>query len=502
MEKKYFDTSFANNTFEKVNEEFLKCTVAVCSHEQIANGTKFTKEALNNALPTLNYLPTIGYFKDGDFSDHGIELVIDNEGLHEVVKTIPFGVVIKDSYRYENLTKDNGETEEYLVCDVYLWSRYEDAINVVKNNQCNQSMEINVLNASLKENYYEITECSFSALCILGSDVTPAFKLAKIRTSDKFSKDDFKTNYTEMIGALDKFLDFEEGGKKVKERDKIIDKYSYLKSEEYTKIIKNTELSNEELEKQLFSLSVNDLERKIREKLRETVVKTVDYWGDEYEYQKYYLEDILVEENIVICEDTESWYKYFGIPYSINGDEVVLDIENAKRYVRGDWREFVEGDKELSGQAFSEMSEIIKNKAISLKEQFDKANEELQDVKSKYADLQSDFSKVQKDNQELAKFKADIDKQVKDKEIEEELKPFEALAELDEYKEIYARRYELSLDKLVKEMKVLAFDNGKLISKQGKKKFEKETIKVPVIEKDLNIPKVDKAWSILDKHIK
>ena len=220
MDKQYVNTSMSN--FEKVNEEFVKCTIAVNSYDQVANGTKFRKEAIMEALPTINYAPVIGYFTD-DFNGHGIEYKITDDGFEQIVKTVPFGVVIKDSYRWEQIQKDNGEYEEYVVVDAYLWGRYADAIDVVKQNRCNQSMEVNINSYEYADDYIDIKGFTYSALCILGDNDSPAFNIAKIRTSDKFSKDEFKSCYAEMTKALDKFLNFEEGGEEVSEEEKKIE---------------------------------------------------------------------------------------------------------------------------------------------------------------------------------------------------------------------------------------------------------------------------------------
>lgn len=199
-DKKYLNVTY--NNFEQINEEFVKCTISVLSCSQIANGTKFDKESVEKAKGSLNYVPVIGYFKGDDFADHGIRLAIEDDEIKEVVKTVPFGVCIKDSSRWQNIQKPNGEYEEYLVVDAYLWSRYSDAISVVQENKCNQSMEISVQNGEYSEGCYNIKEFSFSALCILGEDVQPAFNLAKIRTSDKFSTDELKDSYKEMLDRL------------------------------------------------------------------------------------------------------------------------------------------------------------------------------------------------------------------------------------------------------------------------------------------------------------
>ena len=217
VESKFIDVKMG--CFEKVNDEFTKCTISVNSCDQIANGTKFREEAVENARPTLAYAPVIGYLKDdGTMGGHGIEYKITEDGFEEVIKTVPFGVVIKGTDRWQMMTKPNGEQEKYMVVDCYLWNRYEKAINIVKENKCNQSMEVNINSYEYKDNYLDITDFSYSALCILGEDVTPAFNLAKIRTSDKFSKDEIKSCYSEMMEALDNFLNFE-GGENMNEED-------------------------------------------------------------------------------------------------------------------------------------------------------------------------------------------------------------------------------------------------------------------------------------------
>lgn len=205
VEKKYINTLVYDN-FEKVNDEFTKCTISVLSCEQIANGTKFIENAVNDAMSTLNYVPVIGYFNGEEFEGHGQEIVLTDNDIEFKVKTVPFGVVIKDSQRWSEITKANGETEKYLCVDAYLWNRYDKAVKYVSENECNQSMEIAVEDGEYKDTYFEITKFNFEALCILGKDVNPAFKLAKIRTSDKFSKDEFKSEYEEMVSVLDNYL--------------------------------------------------------------------------------------------------------------------------------------------------------------------------------------------------------------------------------------------------------------------------------------------------------
>lgn len=213
-----------NFTEEKVNEEFLKCTVDIMSCDQVANGTKFIKEGVERAKGGLNYAPVIGVFKDGDFGDHGIEYRVTRDEFEEVVNTVPFGVVISDTARWEDRVADNGEEEEYLVADCYLWKRYAEAVNRVKDNKCNQSMEVTVKNGgyNFEEDFYEVKDFNFGALCILGEDVTPAFNLAKIRTSNQYSEDKENKEYNELMSAFRAYCKIgEEGGDDMDENKKI-----------------------------------------------------------------------------------------------------------------------------------------------------------------------------------------------------------------------------------------------------------------------------------------
>lgn len=217
-ELRYISTSFSsNNTFEKINDEFVKATISIMSCDQIANGTKFTKESVEKASSTLNYAPVIGFFNGDDFEGHSIEYIVTDTEVKQIVKTVPFGVVIKDTQRWEKIHKPNGEVEDYFMADCYLWGRYEEAIKKVKENKCNQSMEVICNSGKFNEEdgYFEVKDFSFSGLCILGENVTPAFNLAKIRTSENFSKIEVSTVYQEMLYSLNTYLnaeDYDGGG--------------------------------------------------------------------------------------------------------------------------------------------------------------------------------------------------------------------------------------------------------------------------------------------------
>ena len=199
--------SVYENQDNVVNPTFLKCRINILDTSSVANHTHFKKENVNKSIYQLDYLPVRGLYKEDEeeFGGHEISYYIDDEGnLKESVGTVPMGVVINNSARWENI--NNKET---LVCDCYIWTNNnEGAVRRIKENCVSQSMEINIDNYSeTNRDYIEIEDFTFTALTLI--DTQPAFNCGSIRT---YSKNDFEADYKHMIEALNKYLNYEKGG--------------------------------------------------------------------------------------------------------------------------------------------------------------------------------------------------------------------------------------------------------------------------------------------------
>ena len=212
MKKIYKNTilSVYENQDNVVNPTFLKCRINILDTSSIANHTHFKKENVDKSIYQLDYLPVRGLYKEDEeeFGGHEISYYIDDEGnLKESVGTVPMGVVINNSARWENI--NNKET---LVCDCYIWTNNnEGAIRRIKENCVSQSMEINIDNYSeTNKDYIEIEDFTFTALTLI--DTQPAFNCGAIRT---YSKNDFEADYKHMIEALNKYLNYEKGGEEI-----------------------------------------------------------------------------------------------------------------------------------------------------------------------------------------------------------------------------------------------------------------------------------------------
>ena len=496
------DTSFQH-------PEFTKVSVWVATYGENANKSNISKQAFEKALPSLVNVPIIGEYRESaeDFAGHGGKLVIDDDGVQFIQTTKAYGVIPESCNPRWELDENN---VEYLVCDGILWTgRYEEA-NKVKENKNNQSMEISATNYFTDESngVLNITDFVFTGICILGEDTTPCFPSAKMVYS--FNKEEIKEEFSLLLNEIKK-ISSKEGGNKVG-RDEIIAKFSKLSNhEQYEEIINNTELSDEELEKQLFALSINDLKERVRESLNEITYTKSYPWGDTEELRKYYLEDVIPESNIAICESNEKWYTYFGIPYSEDGDKIILDEANAKRYVRGNWREMDEGssNQEPYEQAFSDVVEKYNTKINSLMEElntekanFEATKSELDELKVKNVDLQTNFTSLEEEAKELREFKANTEKGIAEAEIDDLVKEFTENSNIEEvegFKEVFENRYSKSKEELESILKIFCFDNGIVL---GKKMKESKKANFSLNDNVENNSNKSSDWAFLDEALK
>lgn len=224
MENKHTSITFKAKVkpIKPVNDEFTLCKAYVMGLGMNRNFSYISRESTDNALPTLGYCPVVGHLirkEDGTYymGSHDYEITEDWE-LKSI--TVPYGVVVEDSFDYEDV-EEYGETVTYLTANIILWTgRYEELKSAVYSEDFyfNQSMEINPKqwrNYKEDSNYTDIVEYSFSALCLLGKadknstnghtdsreHTEPCFISAKVIPVE-FSKSEFAEAMNEMKEKL------------------------------------------------------------------------------------------------------------------------------------------------------------------------------------------------------------------------------------------------------------------------------------------------------------
>lgn len=154
---------------------------------------------------------------------------MDLDSYKYVHTTKPYGVVPESAtYSWEEVETSNGKREYLTIDGCYLWTgRYEEAFSVADQGK-GQSMEIEVTEGRWdeKEEAYQIDNFIFSALCILGDDVEPAFEDANI-VAYSLDKDSFRQDFSIMLKELKHSLESEEVKEELKMTlEELLAKYS------------------------------------------------------------------------------------------------------------------------------------------------------------------------------------------------------------------------------------------------------------------------------------
>lgn len=197
--------TFAND------DRFMHVKLAICTHEQVANGMRFNRNLLESKMSQLDYLPVVGLVKVAEKSDgtckyilgdHETELEIVDGELQYSSKTVILGTILPNTSRFEMITR-HGETKEYVVAEALLYQgKYPQLKEVIKDTT-DASMEIDNIEYEWNNDAscFDINDYRYTAHALIG--VPPAFKLAGVLSN--FSIDDFKQEYSTLLEEVKNF---------------------------------------------------------------------------------------------------------------------------------------------------------------------------------------------------------------------------------------------------------------------------------------------------------
>lgn len=239
------------NPIESLNPEFTLCKIYVHGIGKNRNMSYISKENTEKHLSLLNYCPVVGHlfkFTDKDGNEKmamgGHDITID-ENWNVVDLTVPYGVVVNDSFEFE-VVNEYGTDVEYLTAKAILWTgRYPELCEAIYSEDFwfNESMELNITQyRALEEdsNYTELLEWVYSALCLLGkaedknspAHTEPCFISSKVFPVE-FSKNEFTEAMNEMKEKLSLCFNnqevinvSDEGGKPMDEKLEILKKFN------------------------------------------------------------------------------------------------------------------------------------------------------------------------------------------------------------------------------------------------------------------------------------
>lgn len=486
MEKLKFEASI-EITDEVINENHHKARLKVLHDGLNNNGSIVELDSIEDAKETIKNTPILAFIKrdeDGEaveFGGHEVSVSIkEKDGqlyLNEFYEEVPIGVIPETN----NAVIEEIDGKNYLVCDCIIWKCYSNEAYdmLLENGQTDVSCELKCKSIEFDENdTMHIKKFQFLGVTVIG--VPPGMEGAEIDMNVDFSKYDKKT-FASKVEEINALLSTQPKNIRKEEMELAIEKTKVEDTDE----VKNKEVFNEggvkskeeNIEaKAEFGLSIDNLRNSINSQLKEMTTTHVDYWGDTYECRQYWLETILMDDKVVVLEDANDWYKHYGVNYSIDGDDVVLDFDSKVEYIQ-EWR-----------QKQSSETNVVFEREDTLKDI----------VLEKFAKKEEEISNLTNELEKLQEFKANYDKQVQLNEltlqVDEIVSKFSF--EEDEISELKAKAINSEIDMATFELNLKALYCDKILAEKNTN-FSKEEQPTKMEVKAVNIEKEEMDEEVL-----
>lgn len=352
---------------EQINEEFGKYRCRVMALGKNRNGSYFSKEAVDAAIPSFKNVPIVGFIYEDDngthMKGHEHEVVRENGNLEYKSKCVPYGVVPADTaFEYVDVTEDDGSVATYLCCDAILWEkRYPELVDAMNSGdeKFGQSMEITVKKAKKyaeDKRYIDIQKFNASALCLLGKDdsdesynVEPCFPscaLLSYAEDNQFIElmDEFKSALMSCFANINN----EEGGATVENVENIVSNEDQViePQESFEEngnieepVVEETPIKEPNVEQPTFVDKAKQFAVTYRKKI-DAIYKVLDdlaTWGEEksewYNYLDMTDDYVMVSRNVYDKDGRTFEYGRFYYDYNENEDKAYLTSEFEKMYV-------------------------------------------------------------------------------------------------------------------------------------------------------------------------
>lgn len=438
MNQRYPVSFNKKNEYESSDFRFIEVSIDVMHTGSNLNKTSFTKNVISKAVPTICNTPILGYVvdelddEDKDFKGHEHELRITDTDVKYVYAGHAYGV-IPETCNPRWVIKDDGTgTErEYLRVDGLIWTKFNDPVDIfTRDGTKNHSVELTDMSCGPadKNGDVPVESFKFDGCCILsttdpkiqpamtGSCITANFSVEDVTTQIRERLYEYQALQQNYTAQNENPSDEEKGDTKpMNENEKnttvtenAVTEGAVENSKIETPAAENTatetgseaapaeNAASEEGAENVtteapaentapaeegepaasseFTLTANQLRDEIYNALLK--VQVPSRWDNDCMIPKYWLTDIQDSEVIVTDSGT---YQLMGIPYSMNGDNVVLEYENIKRkkVIYEDW------DNGDVMPGLVTMFSALTDKLVELSDSFTKAANEVSEIKPK-----------------------------------------------------------------------------------------------------------------------
>ncbi len=283
------------------NKSFLRGRMYAIKEGLCRKNIDFTLSSMEDAIPTVYNKPVLACFDKSEnvFKGHdsnGLKKDKESEEIYEdydqgfLDKNVEKAIGMIPGEKDSNVKIEEIDGVKWLAFDVLIWTKYNyKATKLLKKlGKEKISVEITVTEAEEKDDVFIIKKFFFDGVTVIG--VKEGIEGAHININ-KFSLSD---GFDEFQRAFN--FAYEEGEK-------------------------------DNMKFDLKSMGINDFNNKVWKVLSQYKYTYKD-GNSEYEYRKYYIQDIYPDDNTIILEDVEE-RKLYRVPFYINDDrEVIIEIND------------------------------------------------------------------------------------------------------------------------------------------------------------------------------
>ena len=430
-------------SFEKIKDyqvkdtRFTKVKIFVLHTGLNLNNSIFTKESVEDAIPSIFNTAILGFIEendngDSDFSNHRTGLEIKNDKIKVTYKGHAYGVIPEScNPRWEDKVCEDGITRTFLVVDGLLWNKFEDSKEIYDRDLYkDQSMELSEEYSGSFDNdgHFVFEKFYFDGCCALSNGVQPAMKGASIEVN--FALDEIKSKLEQFnsffnnqsSNDVDNTNNSEEGGNTLAEEIKNNEIAEDVVEEVIVDETVENEAENTDTEETIDEnvSSESEVENAETETVDETVATefSVTYLQKREALQNALSGSVEKDENGEVVSGVNYWVSDFDDTYVYvekytwgNGDSDTehgrfaysFDDANIVATINGDFEKMivtwvtVEENERLNAERTEyerlvnfEKDILATNRKNEVKAVFDKFDERLVDVEG-YSDLKANY---------------------------------------------------------------------------------------------------------------
>ncbi|WP_191089449.1 hypothetical protein [Paenibacillus spiritus] len=345
------------------DDRFSKLTMYI-AHDGINNNrSNIDLSVLEEAANSVVNIPILAHIEteDNDFGEHEMEYDEETDKITYIEKPIGLIPSSNNDYHYEEI---NGKT--YVVVSGYVWNIYsEDAANIInRDKDVKLSIEIEIDEKSYDKSskILDIKKFRYTGITLLGKKYGTGMVNAHavLETfSDKISElNNFIMKFSSNVSSDNQFNEHSNIHKYQKKEDDLVPK------------------TKQDIAAS-FKLTANQLYEEIQRELSECKYITQNWYGETVERCTYYLNDY--DESFVYYTDVKDECITKKAPYSMDGDNVMIDFSNSKRikYSPVDWEEGTGVEEDSEGDVIGEFSSVLEKESVEFVKKLTKENENI-----------------------------------------------------------------------------------------------------------------------------